>query len=166
MTMTQDKQILIEENINFAYYKAHQWASKSCIPEDEAESAALFGLTLAAKKYTPDKNASFITFAALVIDSQIKMYLRKIKNHRNTILTDFSEFELTSDNSHQIEDMCQETDFIQIFNKLPDKYRQIVLDLADKKSKAEICEKYGYNYTSLAKLISEIKDFISFQLNS
>lgn len=60
------------------------WNQKRRVPYtisyDELQSAAYMGLVLAAEKFNPTKNISFVHFASFRINGEIKDYLRQKKD--------------------------------------------------------------------------------------
>lgn len=66
--LTNEQRSLVTENIELAYFVLDRSGFGG---KDEYESAALYGLCKAAKKYDPSKGTAFSTFAYWVIKNEI-----------------------------------------------------------------------------------------------
>lgn len=69
---------LVADNIRLAFYFAKRWYGQFEV--DEVNSLAFLGLTKAAKTFDPDKGIKFATYAARVINNEIRMAWRKDQN--------------------------------------------------------------------------------------
>ena len=78
--MTKEQKELFEANIGLAYYKADGWLFKPEAPyeRDDILIYALEGLALAAKTYSPDKEAKFATYASIVMKNRILRSVRSL----------------------------------------------------------------------------------------
>ena len=75
--MTEKAKRLIEDNIRLAYYIAHRWHRYSGIESDEAISCAQMGLVKAAMGFDAETGYQFATYAARVMENEIRMELRR-----------------------------------------------------------------------------------------
>lgn len=71
---------LFDKYTNFAYKIAHKYSNYSRETED-IKQQALMGLWVASKEYDASKGFPFMSFANVVINNQILIYLRKVKKH-------------------------------------------------------------------------------------
>ena len=116
MIETEDKLInLIKEYevvIKAAVKKYIGYASTLGIESSDLEQEAIIGLNKAMHKYKEEEKASFKTFASLLIDNQIKDYLKLNDRNNNMMLNeavsldeefnedDFSLYDLVPDKSY------------------------------------------------------------------
>lgn len=75
------KEELFNQNIKLAYYFANRYQVSYPHDYEDIKQIALMGLWKAILKY--DERAKFSTFAGIVIQNEINMYLRHIKKQNN-----------------------------------------------------------------------------------
>lgn len=93
----------------------------SCVGYDELESAAFFGLVLAAKNYDSSKNICFAAFASFRIKGAIQDYLRELQwGSRSKPLTSEPNFEFIS------KVFPDEETFTEIIVELPENNQRIL----------------------------------------
>ena len=71
---------LFDKYTNFAYKIAHKYSNYSRETED-IKQQALMGLWIASKEFDESKGFPFMSFANVVINNHILIYLRKVKKH-------------------------------------------------------------------------------------
>lgn len=71
---------LFDKYTNFAYKIAHKYSNYGRETED-IKQQALMGLWVASKEFDESKGFPFMSFANVVINNQILIYLRKVKKH-------------------------------------------------------------------------------------
>ncbi len=80
--MTERQKKLVENNIKLAYYIAKKWSGNYGIDKEEALSAAQYGLVKAAIGFTEERGVKFATYAARVMENEIRQQLRKDRRKR------------------------------------------------------------------------------------
>lgn len=91
MSLTNDQEKLVNENIKLAYYMANRWHRRITnydIPFDEIASECLLALVIAANTYKYDKGVKFHAYAMRIMDNQVLMLIRKAKKKRDEISID------------------------------------------------------------------------------
>lgn len=153
--MTIEQNNLIENNINFAYYKANVWAGKqSIVSKDELISISLFSLTKAASTYNPSKGTKFLTYANFIIDNDIKTELKKSSKYCLSDTDEITEspceisFDETVDTNMAIE-------------SLPEQYKKMLIDFYQTGlNQYEIADKYHVSQTKVSIILKKAKQLI------
>lgn len=71
----QAENIMVEENMGLVYSIVRRFANRGCDTEDLAQIGAI-GLIKAVKKFNPEFNVQFSTYAVPMITGEIKRFLR------------------------------------------------------------------------------------------
>lgn len=166
--LDDERKALVEENINHAYWLAEQWIKKQkVIDADELKSMALFGLTKAAATFDKTKNIQFNTYARCVIENEFKNELKKSNKYavgvydstlESISLREAKETDITTDKA---------VDLQLALKKLPDEYRDILLEFYDEGYKQnEIAEKHNMSQASVSLIIKKSKEIIASYISS
>lgn len=156
--MTNDKSILINENITFAYWKSRQWSSKqNFIDVDELNSIALFALTKAAETYDSSK-ASFATYASKVIDRAFQEEIRKIRRDKAAM-----NMVSIGESNENIEGKCSHiVDIRNAIDLLPPLDKQILIEYhVESYSKREIAKKHDISVSCINGIIQKASRFVA-----
>ena len=86
--MTEKESKLVEDNLPLARHIAKKWFGRTKLENEDIISAAQYGLVKAAASYDPERGFCFSTYAVRVIENEIRMELRKIKNCPTAISLD------------------------------------------------------------------------------
>ena len=71
---------MVEDNLPLARHIAKKWFGRTKLENEDIISAAQYGLVKAAASFDPERGFCFSTYAVRVIENEIRMELRKIKN--------------------------------------------------------------------------------------
>lgn len=81
--LTESQRALVVDNLSLAYWTANRWKKRplaartlTYLDGDEVESAAVYGLCLAAQRYDPNYGVKFSTYAVTVMNDQINIAMR------------------------------------------------------------------------------------------
>lgn len=162
--MNTYQQKLIEDNQKLAYWLAHRWAkTQSLIDVDELISISLFGLTIAAQSYNPDKNTQFNTYARLVIENRFKNELKKQKKYQ----LKYTETEEPNQNGtakapvSYTPDYDETIDVRRAIEALPEDYRLMIDEFYNLGyNQHEIAARHNISQTKVSLMIKEAKYFI------
>ena len=162
--MDEKQNKLIEDNMNLAYWLSHKWAKKqSLIDVEEFISIALFGLTIAAQTYNPEKNTQFNTYARLVIENRFKNELKKQKKYTLR----YTESEEPTEKWEVKAQAYYETDNDEIIDvkialaALPEDYRLMIDEFYNLGyNQHEIAARHNISQTKVSLMIKEAKYFI------
>lgn len=161
--MNQYQEQLITDNINLAYWLAHRWAkTQSLIDTEELISISLFGLTIAAQSYKPDKNTQFNTYARLVIENRFKNELKKQKKYQ--IKYNESEEAPEGKPKKQVSYTPEYDESIDVqiaLAALPEDYRTMIDEFYNLGyNQHEIAKRHNISQTKVSLMIKEAKYFI------
>lgn len=155
---------LIEDNTNLAYWLAHKWAkTQSLIDVEELMSISLFGLTIAAQSYNPNKNTQFNTYARLVIENRFKNELKKQKKYtlRYTESEEpMEKCEVKAQASYEL-DYDETIDVRKALEALPEDYQLMIDEFYNLGyNQHEIAARHNISQTKVSLMIKEAKYFI------
>ena len=149
--MNQYQEQLITDNINLAYWLAHRWAkTQSLIDTEELISISLFGLTIAAQSYKPDK------------ENRFKNELKKQKKYQ----IKYNESEETPEGKpkKQVSYTPEYDESIDVqiaLAALPEDYRTMIDEFYNLGyNQHEIAKRHNISQTKVSLMIKEAKYFI------
>lgn len=139
---------LFDKYTNFAYKIAHRYSNYDKETED-IKQQALTGLWIASKEFDESKGFPFMSFASVVINNQILMYLKKIKRHMGAVSANkevaenIELLEIIPD-THYLEDKESELECNLILKEIKnERTRYIFAQLAIGRSQTDIADELG-----------------------
>lgn len=154
--MTEEQKILVEDNINFAYWLVNQWTARQKeLDRDELESIALEALTKAAIKFNSSKGMNFINFAKMLINHSIIGEINKQKNYYNHCLSNTPDNE---DFSHE-DSTDSKIDLHKAIESLPKHYQEILKDYYFRDmDQAYIADKHDISVSSVSLILKQCRE--------
>lgn len=159
---------LIEENTKLAYWLAHKWAkTQSLVDVEELISISLFGLTMAAQSYKPDKNTQFNTYARLVIENRFKNELKKQKKYQIKYNESENEENQPKPQVSYTPDYDEAIDVRMAIEALPKDYQLMIDEFYNLGyNQHEIAARHNISQTKVSLMIKEAKYFIEQRIKS
>lgn len=163
--LTEEQQKLITDNINFAYYLAHNWANKQrVIDRDDTTGIACEALCRAAVLFDPDRGCAFLTFARRHITHTLAKAVRdklvrdkidsNVAHLQKTMLQEQAEKEL-------IDNRITDSELRQAIEELPPRRKAIIIDYSfNRLSYKEIALKYGLTIAQVKFALREARKTI------
>ena len=160
---------LITENIRLAYHFAHLWKRKAYwIDLNELMSTAQYGLLKAANTFDTEKEIKFSTYASKVIQNEILLLMRSIKNRVFTISLEagmngdeyWGDKETTLEDSIPVEDPIKEWTtnhvLLQCIEGLTEKEKKLIYYyyMQDMKQ-ADLAKLIGVRQPQIARMIQQ-----------
>lgn len=170
--------VLAERNMRLAVFLAKK-RKPANIDDEEAFSAAQFGLLKAARSFDPKAGVRFATYAATCITNEILMSARRERKHERvtsfcTVISVGSEGEallledILQAPGELFDDVCGDMlkeAFLNNNNKsFSDKERLILKMLLDGKKREEIGAVIGHSQAHISRLIGRMKEKIAQEL--
>lgn len=142
-------ELLFKKNDKFNYHVAKRYKSTGCELEELA-NVARFGMLKAYNSYQIDKGTKFITYASIVMENEILMFIRKYKRYRNemsmqqVVCNDSDGNEKTLEETLESQELSQE----EIYEK-QEEARELnrAIKFLDERSQKIIQMKYFENKT-------------------
>jgi RNA polymerase sporulation-specific sigma factor len=158
-TLNDYERKLIEENINLAYWKARKWTAALNNPSllDEIISLCEYALIKAIHSWDCTRKTKLITYAAVCMDNQVKIYLRQNKNNAipissfTTIDNEEIPIEVLGLNTENKVDIEQLIDLEELLESLPDREYSILY----------MYYYVGYNEREIAEMIKISQSYVS-----
>lgn len=158
--MDRNQEILIEDNITFAFWKARQWEKKqNYIDGEELDSIALFALTEAAISYNSSKS-NFATYVSNVIENRFIDEIRKLQRERKAMEMNAAGKEdiIDTNDSHNIVDARLALELLDPLHK------QILMEYhVEGYTMKEIAEKYDIKQSQVDSIIKEAGRFMVYK---
>lgn len=147
---------------NFIYKQCQSWCGK--YEFDDLQQVAFIGLQKAYEGYEVDKEVQFLTYVALIISNELKLYHRKNKKHEDVFSLN-KTFSLKDDEMEYIDTISDDTDYEEIafkniqcenlknaIEKLNPIDREIVEELGlNFKNQKEIAEKLNLSQSRVSR---------------
>lgn len=165
----QDK--LITDNLKFVYYIVHKYFSNCGIEYDDLFQVGCIGLIKAANNFDESKKIKFTSFAATCITNEIRMLLRKNKNHISEISID-AEIKNGDDDNSKItfedqlpdkvdieEEIISKSELNNIKNFisfLPDREQEIIKARIQGERQDKIKDKLNLSQSYISRIIKRI----------
>lgn len=155
--MTKQQEILIEDNITFAYWKARQWEKKQkFIDGEELDSIALYALTQAAISYDTSKS-NFMTYASRAIEVSFMFEIRKLRKEKAAMDMVTTNEDCVTD----VGDYDNTIDAKMALGLLDPLHKQILMEYhVEGYSMKEIAEKYSLKQSQVDSIIKEAGRFM------
>lgn len=146
------------EHINLAYWIANKYVSNYQKEKEDLYQEALIGLWKATCSFNKNKKVKFTTYAGVVINNEILLYLRKLKK----VALDISIYTQIDENLcilDTIEDYATEMDehleleiIKQAIENLPDRKARVLKLWLSGYKQQEIAEKMKLSQSRIARL--------------
>jgi RNA polymerase sporulation-specific sigma factor len=164
----KERNELVTENVKLAYHFAHLWKRKAYwLDINELLSTAQYGLLKAANTFDPEKEIKFSTYAGKVIQNEILLLMRSIKNRVFTISLEASingpdsgDKETTLEDSLPLEDPIKEWTtnhvLLQCIEGLSEKEQKLIYYhyMQDMKQ-ADLAKIIGVQQPQIARMIKQ-----------
>lgn len=157
---------LAKKNVRLAIVLANRWQGRG-LGDDELLSAAMYGLTKAARNFRPDKGIQFSTYASKVIQNEFLMAMRKEKRWAHLASLDEPVTFVKSGSEVRIIDTIASRDdcFEDVFNEIErQELRKAVDMLGDEERRLVMLYLAGWKQKEIAAKIGSSQSLVSRKL--